>query len=287
MTTKRQLLKLCMIAWGITLSLSMSSCKDDDDTAPEDRASRVQLKPDATHGTILTDGNGVTLYVFSPDVTGESECTGGCLDRWPIYYAVDMKVGEGLDASDFATVTHSNGEKQTTYKGWPLYYYAPGGDGKKESAGMVTGEGVGNVWFVAKPDYSLMIAKGQLVGKDEKNYKSDYTEGEEQTVYFTDGMGRALYIFINDTKDKNNYTKEDFSNDATWPIFHVAVHTLPSILNQADFGEIDVFGKKQLTFKGWPLYYFGGDAQRGETKGVSVPVPGVWPVVNGDLAEAE
>jgi predicted lipoprotein with Yx(FWY)xxD motif len=37
--------------------------------------------------------------------------------------------------------------------------------------------------------------------------------------------------------------------------------------------------KKQLTFKGHPLYNFGQDAKRCDTKRVSVPAPGVWPVL--------
>jgi predicted lipoprotein with Yx(FWY)xxD motif len=169
----------------------------------------------------------------------------------------------------------------TTYKGWPLYYYA--GDA---SPGDVNGDGLNNLWFVAKPDYSLMVANGQLVGADGKMYTSDYMEGTGITVYFTDINGRTLYIFVNDEKDTNNYTNPDFSNNSTWPIFYVDIEMLPSGMDPADFGQIDVFGEPQLTFRGWPLYYFGSDAQRGETKGVSVPVPGIWPVVNNDTDPA-
>src|SRR5690606_29201771 len=81
-----------------------------------------------------------------------------------------------------------------------------------------------------------------------------------------------------DAYNQNNFTNEDFSNDGVWPIFHVDIDALPSTINAADFGEIDVHGRTQLTYKGNPLYYFGADAARGENKGVSFPVPGVWPV---------
>lgn len=57
-------------------------------------------------------------------------------------------------------------------------------------------------------------------------------------------------------------------------------------MSATDFGEIDVHGKMQLTYKGWPLYYFGQDQNRGETKGVSVPAPGVWPIVNMNTSQA-
>ncbi len=131
-----------------------------------------------------------------------------------------------------------------------------------------------------------MIVDAQLLGYDGKNYKSDYTEGDEVTKYFTDINGRTIYGFIRDTQNTNNFTKEDFSNDAVWPIFYVEIEDLPAPMNKADFGEITVFGRQQLTYKGWPLYYFGQDAQRGDNKGVSFPAPAVWPIVNLDTPEA-
>ncbi|MCR4308686.1 MAG: hypothetical protein NUW14_01475 [Deltaproteobacteria bacterium] len=39
-----------------------------------------------------------------------------------------------------------HGKRQTTYKGWPLYYFA--GD---KAPGDVLGHAVGNVWFVVNP----------------------------------------------------------------------------------------------------------------------------------------
>lgn len=47
-----------------------------------------------------------------------------------------------------------------------------------------------------------------------------------------------------------------------------------------------MFGKKQITYKGRPLYYFGRDANRSDNQGVSVPSPGVWPVAVKDITEA-
>ena len=63
---------------------------------------------------------------------------------------------------------------------------------------------------------------------------------------------------------------------------------MPTTLDASFFSVIDVHGRKQLTYKGWPLYYFGADAQiRGNTKGVSVPSPGIWPVAVKDIAAAK
>ncbi|MCH5686796.1 hypothetical protein LWM68_22570 [Niabella sp. W65] len=62
---------------------------------------------------------------------------------------------------------------------------------------------------------------------------------------------------------------------------------VPSVLDKSLFSVIDVFGKKQLTYKGWPLYYFGEDGMvMGASKGVSVPAPGIWPVATRGLNPA-
>jgi predicted lipoprotein with Yx(FWY)xxD motif len=62
---------------------------------------------------------------------------------------------------------------------------------------------------------------------------------------------------------------------------------VPSTLDKSLFSSIDVFGKKQLTYKGWPLYYFQQDAGiRGANKGISFPAPAVWPVPTKNMAAA-
>ncbi|MGG7665996.1 COG4315 family predicted lipoprotein [Dyadobacter sp. BHUBP1] len=268
-----------LVVLGLLMAVSFS-CSDDDKTDPTPTPTNdVQLKDNAkVGGKILTDKDGRPLYFFSKDPAGVSTCTGQCLVNWPIYSAGDLtaiKLDAGLDKADFGTIT-TGGQSQTTYKGWPLYYYKD-----DVAGGDANGDNVGTVWFAAKTDYTIMIASGQLVGNDGKSYKSDYTEGTGATQFFTDGKGRTLYAFVKDKNNKNNYTKPDFSNDATWPIYTADLKSLPTGVDKALFSTIDVFGKKQLTYKGWPLYYFGPDAAtRGATKGVSVPTPGIWPIVN-------
>jgi predicted lipoprotein with Yx(FWY)xxD motif len=247
----------------------------------------VKLSSSATLGSYLTDKDGNALYFFSNDAEGINTCTGGCIAAWPIFNISGLaanQIGAGLDFGDFKSIATPNGN-QITYKGWPLYYYAPGG--VRELPGQTTGEAVNGVWFVAKPDYTIMLAQGQLVGKDGKNYvvsaTNVYSEGVGKTIYFTDQQGRTLYEFAKDSANVNKYTKADFSNNATWPIYETDKIVVPSILDKTLFGSITVFGKKQLTYKGWPMYYYGPDVDattgmfRGKNMGVSVPVPGVWP----------
>jgi hypothetical protein len=51
-----------------------------------------------------------------------------------------------LNAADFSSITRSDGKEQTTFKGWPLYYYA-----KDRKPGDSLGEGENGMWFVVNP----------------------------------------------------------------------------------------------------------------------------------------
>src|SRR5690606_17411064 len=70
------------------------------------------------------------------------------------------------------------------------------------------------------------------------------------------------------------------------PIFEEGLGELPSALAGDDFATITVFGRQQLTYRGWPLYYFGQDLARGDNYGVGFPSAGIWPIANTDTEEA-
>jgi predicted lipoprotein with Yx(FWY)xxD motif len=81
-------------------------------------------------GLIIIDGETrLTLYYFEQDVkdSGESNCTGGCLEAWPALTVAEGETptgGEGVDASKLGTITRAdNGEIQVTYDGLPLYFF--------------------------------------------------------------------------------------------------------------------------------------------------------------------
>lgn len=276
----------------LIITLCIGACSKDSTPPPSEKKPAILLATHATLGSHLTDTLGNTLYYFSNDYNGQNNCSGGCAALWPIYYAgtiTQESLGVGLDIADFTTITTTSGVKQTAYKSWPLYYYAPAvsGSNVKENPGEVKGEGFNNVWYVAKPDYTVMLVNAQLTGDDGKKYKSDYTEGEGKTLYFSDAKGVTLYTFAKDSANVNKFTKADFSNNSIWPIYETDKIVVPSTLDKALFGSITVFGKKQLTYKQWPLYFFGADnMERGLNKGITFPALKVWPVVVKDAAAA-
>jgi predicted lipoprotein with Yx(FWY)xxD motif len=270
----------------LALFITQCSKKNGDSSTP---AKIVSLKSSATLGNYLADKNGHTLYFFSDDANGQNNCAGGCAALWAAYSASNLtaaQIDAGLKLTDFGSITITGGT-QLTYKGWPLYTYTP--NGTPEAAGQTTGDGVGGIWFVAKPDYSIMLANWQLIGANGIHYKSDYTTGDGNSIYFTDAVGRTLYIFKKDSANHNKFTKSDFSNDATFPIYDtVTTLSIPSVLDKTQFTSTSVFGKVQLTYKGWPLYFYGADSStRANNKGITVGGIGtVWPVAVQSITAA-
>jgi len=269
--------------WWTVLAacLPIIACNKDHPPEPEEKTG-IFVQTDATFGNILTDSADMVLYFFSLDADGSSACVGNCTSVWPAYYSSHAAASAGINGDDVGIITLADGSLQSTYKGWPLYYYADD-DG---APGEIGGDGVGGNWFVAKPDYAVMLVQHQLVGVEGTLYTEDLTPGEGQTRYLVDDYGRTLYGFIQDRYNTNNFTNPDFSNNGAWPIYEVQTASVPSVLDPADFAEITVHGRTQLTYKGWPLYYFGQDAARGETRGIDVPTVGVWPVLNADSPAA-
>jgi predicted lipoprotein with Yx(FWY)xxD motif len=271
------LLKATLMAAAVCPAL-LSSCSKSNVysvTQPTTPANTVRISNDATFGNILTDSAGNTLYFFAPDANGQTACTGACLAAWPSFFSPKLTLDSGLTSTDFGVITRPEGTQQTTYKGWPLYNFA------SDTKGKVNGDGLEKVWFVAKPDYSVMLAVGALKGADSLFYDTTYTSGAATAVeYMTDPYGHTLYSFKKDSAGINKFTKSDLSNNTVFPVYEVsAVEKIPSLLVASDFSTINVFGKTQLTYRGWPLYFFGQDAQtRGNTFAVSFPTPGIWPV---------
>lgn len=97
-------------------------------------------------GHYLTDAKGMTLYWFKKDSPGKSACAGPCVEKWPIYFRETVKAGGGLKDEEFGTITREDGKKQSTFRGYPLYYWV--GDKAK---GDTAGQGFKDVWHVIDP----------------------------------------------------------------------------------------------------------------------------------------
>ena len=107
-------------------------------------------------GTILVDGEGLTLYMFEPDrQSGKSTCYGECENLWPpVLLVAGVKApvaGPGMKASLLGTTVRTGGIAQITYNGWPLYLW----HGDDSKPGEATGQGLndsGGLWYVLDAD---------------------------------------------------------------------------------------------------------------------------------------
>jgi predicted lipoprotein with Yx(FWY)xxD motif len=217
-----------------------------------------------TLGTILVDAQGKTLYYFANDIpaSGTSSCNGQCAVVWPVFSTATITVSSPLDPADFASITRADGKKQTTYYGWPLYYYQA-----DTKPGDMNGENVLKIWFVIKPDESVLIAHTPVLGS-----------------YLTDTSGKTLYVFTKDTTGASTCTGACL---AKWPAFSADPVSAPSVLKPADFSSVSrADGVKQTAFMGRPLYYFADDTKPGDVKGQGfnnlwyvANVSGITPVV--------
>jgi predicted lipoprotein with Yx(FWY)xxD motif len=92
--------------------------------------------------TVVTNAKGFTRYSFAPDTATTSKCTGACAQIWPPVTG-PATAGPGVSGK-LGTITRSDGSKQATYRGHPLYTYTA-----DTAPGQANGNGLnvdGGVW---------------------------------------------------------------------------------------------------------------------------------------------
>lgn len=104
-------------------------------------------------GWVLAMANGQVVYAYDKDRKGGTPaCTGSCAQIWvPVTGGNPLASPADKGLGTFGTVATSNGAKQITYNGSPLYTY------KGAKALTTTGNGVGGAWHVIKMSESNIV----------------------------------------------------------------------------------------------------------------------------------
>jgi predicted lipoprotein with Yx(FWY)xxD motif len=203
-------------------------------------------------GSYLVGPNGMTLYIFNRDPLNSSVCSGPCLENWP---ALTVESADAITAADgitgaLGTITREDdGTLQVTYNGQPLYYWA-----HDEAVGDTTGQAVGRVWWIASPSTVSAVPN------------------EELGSVLVGPSGMTVYMFANDTAGSGE--SACYEQCATnWP--PLTVESADGlVLGQGLPGELGTIertdGTLQVTYNGWPLYYWKDDAAVGDTLGEGV-----------------
>lgn len=100
------------------------------------------------------------------------------------------------------------------------------------------------------------------------------SESDEYGTYLTDGDGRAVYLFENDTQGMDD-TEPQVACEGeclnNWPPLYTDGE--PEAGDQVDsamIGTIDHEGQTMVTYNGWPLYYFAQDEGSDEPTGQDI-----------------
>lgn len=207
-------------------------------------------------GPVMTNAEGLTVYVFANDSAGVSNCNEPCSDTWPPVTSID-DVSPRLPGLE--VLTRQDGSDQIALDGAALYTYID-----DQAPGDTEGQGIGDVWFAVSADGATITPPSVRIGS---------TDSGDILI---DDDGFALYVFANDEANVTNCLDPC---DSTWP--PVAGDTLiDPTLAPAQFGQISrPDGTTQLTLHGQPLYTFIGDTNPGDTNGITVGSPGTWSVI--------
>lgn len=113
-------------------------------------AAALAVTTNSSLGQIVTTGAGRTVYRYDADSSNpsKSNCTGACASIWPpvVVTGSSMPAVAGVSSGMLGEITRSDGSKQLTLAGWPLYTYA--GD---TAAGTANGQGSGGTWWAVTP----------------------------------------------------------------------------------------------------------------------------------------
>jgi predicted lipoprotein with Yx(FWY)xxD motif len=112
-------------------------------------------------GAFLTNSSGRAIYLFMADSKDKSACSGACASAWPPVTGTPTASGSAM-MSDLGTITRSDGTKQVTYDGHPLYYFAGDtGGGTDKGQGL---DGFGAKWWLVAPSGSSITTAVTLSG---------------------------------------------------------------------------------------------------------------------------
>ena len=106
----------------------------------------IAVTEDPVLGPILTDAEGMVLYLFTKDEEGKSNCYDQCAENWPPFTAEEpLTLPDGVEG-ELTLIDRDDGTQMVAYNGIPLYYWI-----NDEAPGETTGQGVGDVWYVVAP----------------------------------------------------------------------------------------------------------------------------------------
>jgi predicted lipoprotein with Yx(FWY)xxD motif len=234
----------------------------------------VDVGQSAALGSFLVDSKGMSLYIYTKDAPNISNCSGTCATNWPPLLTNGApSAGNGVNAALLGSLTRADGSIQVTYNSLPLYYFI--GD---KAAGDVKGEGVKNVWYVIDPaGKSVVSAPASAPAGAGGGAVVDVGQSAALGSFLVDSKGMTLYLF---TKDSPNTSNCYGSCAGYWPpLLTTGAPVAGTGVTASLLGTTKrTDGTLQVTYNGWPLYYYVSDKAAGDITGENVQ--NVWFVIS-------
>ncbi|MER5884045.1 SCO0930 family lipoprotein [Streptomyces sp. NPDC001941] len=247
-------------------------------------------------GDVVTDSAGFTLYRFDKDTAQppRSNCLGACATTWPVVPAEGAAPPPGVDPKLIGSVVRTDGTRQLTVGGWPMYRYV-----KDTEPKQTNGQGVGAVWFASAPD-GRKASRAQGAAAPPPAASAPAATAPATTppaappATALPGLSTRKDPVLGEiVVDRDGRTVYRFVKDSAWPMktacTGACLEKWPVVAPVAEsdargitrkgyvtFSRPD--GLKQQTIDCWPLYTFAGDAKPGDTNGQGVG--GVWYAVS-------
>ena len=153
----RRIALVTLLAALLLSGLVVSATAVGGQTAPSSRAVVKTAFNKTLKKTIVVDGSGRTVYMFTADTGGTATCAAAdpdCPKVWPAFTSTGKPLaGKGINASLLGTTKGAGGKQQVTYNRHPLYYFHGGFDAGRgdKKPGDVKGQGFVVSWYVLSP----------------------------------------------------------------------------------------------------------------------------------------
>jgi predicted lipoprotein with Yx(FWY)xxD motif len=218
-------------------------------------------------GAYLTDQNGKTLYIFTQDSHGASNCYASCATFWSPLNGT-ATAGSGVNASLIGSAARKDGASQVTYNGYPLYYFS-----QDANPNNIYGQGLQKFWYVISPAGKILKTAVTKPADEVKLVSAaataitlalDVTKTSKYGSVLTDQNGHVLYIFSQDSGGTSACTGACATQ---WPPV-VGPVVAGKGVNANLIGSIQrQDGSMQVTYDKHPLYEFVQDTKAGMVSG--------------------
>ncbi len=237
------------------------------------------------HG-VLVDSTHHSLYLLTSEKGSHVRCSGACLVHWPPVLVknsvTSVAVSSGVKGM-VGFVHRTSTEKQVTFNGFPLYWFA--GD---SAPGQDHGVGIaafGGTWRLVNAS-AMTSAQSPAVSMPSPLLSSGSVAGFPHAL--VTAAGRTLYLLSN---EKGGHVHCSGSCLTYWPPLLVADSLSHVTVASGVRGVVGFVpragGMKQVTLNGFPVYTYAGDSASGMANGEGVKgLGGVWYVVNASATTA-